>query len=294
MPSTSLTDDTGSNAGPGTLYVVATPIGNRDDITLRALSVLKNADLIAAEDTRHTGKLLSLHDIKGCLISYHEYNERVKTPGLVDRLKNGSSVALVSNAGTPVVSDPGYRLIKEAIAAGINIVPVPGVSAAIAALSVSGLATDSFIFIGFCPKKKEKRLDLLKDLKKEKRTIIFYESPRRILRLVEEIISVTGERHSVLSREITKVHEEFIRGTLSEILTVLKERPEIKGECTLIVSGCEEKENSSQETVTKELKENICSNKKPLSVIAKETAKKFGLSRKAVYEEALRIKYEQS
>jgi 16S rRNA (cytidine1402-2'-O)-methyltransferase len=294
MPSTSLTDDNGSNAGPGTLYVVATPIGNRDDITLRALSVLKNADLIAAEDTRHTGKLLSLHHIKGRLISYHEYNERERTPGLVARLKNGSSVALVSNAGTPVVSDPGYRLIKEAVEAGINIVPVPGVSAAIAALSVSGLATGSFIFIGFCPKKKEKRLDLLKDLKNEKRTIIFYESPRRILRLIEEIISVTGERHSVLSREITKVHEEFIRGTLSEILAVLKERTEIKGECTLIVSGCEEKEDSSQETVTKELKESIRSNKKPLSVLAKETAKKFGLSRKAIYEEALRIKNEQS
>lgn len=294
MPSTSLTDDTGSNAGPGTLYVVATPIGNRDDITLRALSVLKNADLIAAEDTRHTGKLLSLHNIKGRLISYHEYNEKVKTPGLVDRLKKGSSVALVSNAGTPVVSDPGYRLIREAIAAGINIVPVPGVSAAVAALSVSGLATDSFIFIGFCPKKKEKRLDLLKDLKKERRTIIFYESPRRILRFIEEIISVTGERHSVLSREITKVHEEFIRGTLSEILAVLKERSKIKGECTLLVSGCEEKEASSPETVTKEIKESLCSNKKPLSVLAKETAKKFGLSRKAVYEEALRIKNEQS
>jgi 16S rRNA (cytidine1402-2'-O)-methyltransferase len=292
MPSTSLTDDTGPNAGPGTLYVVATPIGNRDDITLRALSVLKNADLIAAEDTRHTGKLLSLHGIKGRLISYHEYNERVKTPGLVDRLRNGSSVALVSNAGTPVVSDPGYCLIKEAIAAGINIVPVPGVSAAIAALSVSGLATDSFIFIGFCPKKKEKRLNLLRDLNNEKRTVIFYESPRRILNLIEEIKAVMGERPSVLSREITKIHEEFIRGTLSEILTAFKERSEIKGECTLLVSGCEEKEAVSPEVVTKELKESIRSNKKPLSTLAKETAKKFGLSKNAVYEEALRIKNE--
>lgn len=294
MPSTSLTNDTGSNAGPGTLYVVATPIGNRDDITLRGLRVLKNADLIAAEDTRHTGKFLSFHNIKGRLISYHEYNERERTPALIDRLKKGASVALVSNAGTPAVSDPGYRLINEAIAAGVNIVPVPGVSAAIAAISVSGLATDSFIFIGFCPKKKEKRFDLLRELNKEKRTVIFYESPRRILRLVEEIKSVMGERHSVLSREITKIHEEFIRGTLSEILIVLKQRSEIKGECTLLVSGCEEKEISSPELVTKELKESISSNEKPLSVLAKETAKKFGLSRKQVYEEALRIKNEQS
>lgn len=294
MPSTSHINNSGPDAAPGTLYVVATPIGNRDDITLRALSVLKDADLIAAEDTRHTGKFLSLHNIKGRLISYHEYNERERTPGLIDRLKNGSSVALVSNAGTPAVSDPGYRLIKEAIAAGINIVPVPGVSAAVAALSVSGLATDSFIFIGFCPKKKEKRLDLLRELNKEKRTIIFYESPRRILRLIEEIESVMGERFSVLSREITKIYEEFIRGTLSEILTVLKQRSGIKGECTLLVSGCEEKEVSSPEIVTKELKEGICSNEKPLSVLAKETAKKFGLSRKQVYEEALRLKNEQS
>jgi 16S rRNA (cytidine1402-2'-O)-methyltransferase len=294
MPSTSLTHNTGSNAGAGILYVVATPIGNRDDITLRALSVLKNADLIAAEDTRHTGRLLSFHDITGRLTSYHEYNEKIKTPGLIDRLKTGSSVALVSNAGTPVVSDPGYRLIKEAIAAGINVVPVPGVSAAVAALSVSGLATDSFIFIGFCPRKKEKRLDLLKSLKNEKRTVIFYESPRRIQRLVEEIISVAGERDSVISREITKIHEEFIRGTLSEILTVLKERSEIKGECTLIVSGCEEKEEASPEMFARELKESILSNKSPLSVIAKETAKKFGLSKKEVYDEALRIKNEQS
>jgi len=294
MPSTSHINNSGPDAAPGTLYVVATPIGNRDDITLRALSVLKGVDLIAAEDTRHTGKFLSLHNIKGRLISYHEYNERERTPGLISRLKNGSSVALVSNAGTPAVSDPGFRLIKEAIAAGINIVPVPGVSAAVAALSVSGLATDSFIFIGFCPKKKEKRLDLLRDLNREKRTVIFYESPRRILRLIEEIESVMGERFSVLSREITKIYEEFIRGTLSEILTVLKQRSEIKGECTLLVSGCEEKEISSPELVTNELKKSISSNEKPLSVLAKETAKKFGLSRKQVYEEALRIKNEQS
>ncbi len=294
MPSTSHINNSGPDAASGTLYVVATPIGNRDDITLRALSVLKDADLIAAEDTRHTGKFLSLHNINARLISYHEYNERERTPGLINRLKNGSSVALVSSAGTPAISDPGYRLIKEAIAAGINIVPVPGVSAAVAALSVSGLATDSFIFIGFCPKKKEKRLDLLRELNKEKRTIIFYESPRRILRLIEEIESVMGERFSVLSREITKIYEEFIRGTLSEILTVLKQRPEIKGECTLLVSGCEEKEVSSPEMITKKLKESICSNEKPLSVLAKETAKKFGLSRKQVYEEALRLKNEQS
>lgn len=294
MPSTLHINNPEQGLASGTLYVVATPIGNRDDITLRALYVLKHADLIAAEDTRHTGKFLSFHNIQGRLTSYHEYNEKVKTTGLIQRMKNGSSVALVSNAGTPVVSDPGYRLIKEAIAAGIKVVPVPGASAAVAALSVSGLATDSFVFIGFCPRKKEKRLDLIRDLKNEERTVIFYESPRRIMRLLEEIISAAGERHSVLSREITKIHEEFIRGTPSEILAVLKQHPEIKGECTLVVSGCEGKEAYSPERVADELKEAIGSDQKPLSVIAKETAKKFGLSKKAVYEEALRIKNEQS
>ncbi len=294
MPSTLHINNPEQGLASGTLYVVATPIGNRDDITLRALYVLKHADLIAAEDTRHTGKFLSFHNIQGRLTSYHEYNEKVKTTGLIQRMKNGSSVALVSNAGTPVVSDPGYRLIKEAIAAGIKVVPVPGASAAVAALSVSGLATDSFVFSGFCPRKKEKRLDLIRDLKNEERTVIFYESPRRIMRLLEEIISAAGERHSVLSREITKIHEEFTRGTPSEILAVLKQRPEIKGECTLVVSGCEGKEAYSPERVADELKEAIGSDQKPLSVIAKETAKKFGLSKKAVYEEALRIKNEQS
>lgn len=294
MPLTSHTNNSGQDSASGILYVVSTPIGNRDDITLRALHVLKHADLIAAEDTRHTGKLLSFHDIQGRLTSYHEYNEKFKTPGLIQRLKNGSSVALVSNAGTPAVSDPGYRLIKEAIAAGIKVVPVPGVSAAVAALSASGLATDSFVFTGFCPRKKEKRLDLLRDLKNEKRTVIFYESPRRIMQLLEEIVQVAGERYSVLSREITKIHEEFIRGTPSEILAVLRQRPEIKGECTLVVSGGEEKEAYSPEIVEDELKAAISSDEKTLSDIAKEKAKKFGLSKKAVYKEALRIKHEQS
>jgi 16S rRNA (cytidine1402-2'-O)-methyltransferase len=275
---------------PGILYVVATPIGNRYDITLRALSVLKNADLIAAEDTRKTAGLLSMHGISGRLTSYHEHNERVKTPALIGRLKNGSSIALVSNAGTPAVSDPGYRLIKEAVASGINVVPVPGVSAALTALSVSGLPTDSFVFIGFCPKKTEKRLELLRTTKNDKKTAIFYESPKRIIRLIEEIKSVMGERQLVLSREMTKIHEEFIRGTPSEIIAVLNRRTEVRGECTLLVSGCEEKESSCDELAAREINRMIDSTDKPLSVLVKETAKKFGLPRKRVYEEALRIK----
>ncbi len=283
-------DDTASAVIPGTLYIVATPIGNRDDITLRALKVLKDVDLIAAEDTRHTGRFLSFHSIKANLISYHEHNERERTLDLIDRLKNGASIALVTNAGTPLLSDPGYRLVKEAVAAEVNIVPIPGVSAAITALCVSGLPTDSFIFIGFCPKKNQKRLDLLKDIDKEKRTLIFYESPKRIIRFLEETLDVMGERYCVLTRELTKLHEEIIRGIQTEILYALKQRPGLKGEITLLISGYEEKDNYSPDILIKELTESICEHNTPLPVLAKQKAEKFGLSKKQVYEEALKIK----
>jgi 16S rRNA (cytidine1402-2'-O)-methyltransferase len=181
-------------------------------------------------------------------------------------------------------------LVKEAVAAGINIVPVPGVSAAVAALSISGLPTDSFVFIGFCPRKKQKRLELLKEINKEKRTIVFYESPKRIIRFIEELLDVMGERHCVLTRELTKLHEEILRGTQTEILIALKQRSEIKGEITLLISGYNEKADYSSDTLTKELTESICKNDMPLPVLAKEIAKKFGLSKKQVYEEALKIK----
>lgn len=283
-------DNTETSVISGTLYVVATPIGNRDDITLRALKVLREVDLIAAEDTRHTGNFLSFHNIKKSLISYHEYNEEKRTPDLIARLKTGASVALVTNAGTPLLSDPGFRLVKEAVAAGINIVPVPGVSAAIAALSISGLPTDSFIFIGFCPRKKQKRLDLLSEINKEKRTIVFYESPKRIIRLIEELLDVMGERHCVLTRELTKVYEEIIRGTQDEILYALKQRPEIKGEITMLISGYKAKDDYSYDILIKELTEDIFERNTSLPVLAKEKAKKFGLSKKQVYEEALKIK----
>ncbi|MFH2044828.1 MAG: 16S rRNA (cytidine(1402)-2'-O)-methyltransferase [Pseudomonadota bacterium] len=285
-------DNTETSVISGTLYVVATPIGNRDDITLRALKVLSDVDLIAAEDTRHTGNFLSFHNIKKSLISYHEYNEEKRTPDLIAKLKTGASVALVTNAGTPLLSDPGFRLVKEAVAAGINIVSVPGVSAAIAALSISGLPTDSFIFIGFCPRKKQKRLDLLSEINKEKRTIVFYESPKRIIRFIEEVLDVMGERYCVLTRELTKIYEEIIRGTQAEILYVLKQRPEIKGEITMLISGYKEKDDYSYDILVKELTESIYEQKTPLPVLAKEKAKKFGLSKNQVYEEALRIKKE--
>jgi len=284
MPSNSHMDELGA------LYVVATPIGNRDDITLRALNILGNVDLVAAEDTRHTGRLLAHHNIKCHMISCHEHNEGERTPDLINRLKAGSSVALVSNAGTPSVSDPGYRLVKEAIANSIRVIPIPGVSAAIAALSVSGLPTDSFVFIGFPAKKKAKRLKQLQVLAGESRTMVFYESPKRILTLLKEIINVMGDRYGVLSREMTKLHEEFIRGFLSEILSSLDARPAIKGECTLLITGCEESKEVSIKTVRTEIMKALEKKESKLSEISKIIGKKYGLPKKKVYDEALKLK----
>ena len=214
----------------GMLYVVATPIGNREDITLRALNILREADLIAAEDTRKSGNFLAHYQIKNRLISFHEHNEKKRTPELIAKLLGGTTIALVSNAGTPSVSDPGYRLIEAAIANKIAVTPIPGVTAATAAMSVSGLPTDSFVFIGFAPKKKGKRLKFLTGLSAEPRPLIFYESPKRILSLIEEIFSCMGDRNAVLAREMTKLHEEFVRGSVSQILTTIRARPVFKGE----------------------------------------------------------------
>jgi 16S rRNA (cytidine1402-2'-O)-methyltransferase len=278
------------NNKPGILYVVATPIGNRDDITIRALDTLGHVDLVAAEDTRHTGRLLAHHNIKCHMISFHEHNENDRTPDLINRLKAGSSVALVSNAGTPCLSDPGYRLVKEAVINRIRVSPIPGVSAAIAALSVSGLPTDSFVFIGFPAKKKAKRLHQLKDLAGESKTMVFYESPKRILTFLKEIISVMGDRHGVLSREMTKLHEEFIRGFLSEILSSLNARPAIKGECTLILTGCKKNKDVSIETVGTEIIKALEKKQSKLSELSKIIAQKYGLPKNKVYDEALKLK----
>ena len=290
MPLSSPTDDPEHIDETCNLYVVATPIGNRDDITIRALNILGRVDLVAAENTRHTGRLLAHHNIKGNLISYHEHNEVKRTPELIHRLKTGSSVALVSNAGTPSVSDPGYRLVKEAIANNIKVIPVPGVSAAITALSAAGLPTDSFIFVGFPAKKKAKRLKQLKELASENRTIIFYESPKRILTFLEEIIDAMGDRYGVLSREMTKLHEEFLRGFLSEIHYILNARPAVKGECTLLVMGCEEIKEVSLETVRNEINSELEKTGSRLSDIARAVAKKYGLPKNKVYDEALKLK----
>jgi len=220
----------------GTLYIIATPIGNLEDISYRAVRLLNEVGCIAAEDTRRARILLNHYHIKNQLTSYFDHNEKTKTPALIDLLKTGKDVALISEAGTPTISDPGYRVIAEAIKCDILIVPIPGACAAITALSVSGLPVHRFAFEGFLPPKTGKRKTLFKKLAEEERTLIFYESPFRICSAIKDMIEVLGNRKAALAREITKLHEETLRGNLTEILENLEGR-KIKGEITLLVEG---------------------------------------------------------
>lgn len=218
------------------LYLVATPIGNLEDITLRAIRVLRDeVAAIACEDTRQTQKLIDHFNIRKPLLSYHEHNEQSRTPELIGRLKAGEAVALVSDAGTPLVSDPGYRLVAAAIDESIPVVPIPGVSAALAALSASGLPADDFRFVGFLPAKRGARQRFLEQMRGEQSTIIAYESPHRVLEALEDIKSVMGSRPLVVARELTKLYEEFLRGTAEKIRQTLQSRPSIKGEITLVI-----------------------------------------------------------
>jgi 16S rRNA (cytidine1402-2'-O)-methyltransferase len=232
------------NSSQGTLYIVSTPIGNMEDITLRALRILKEVDLIAAEDTRRTGLLLRHFEIQTSVTSYFEGNELKKRELILAKLKEGRNVALVSDAGTPGVSDPGFRLIQLAIESQIPIVPIPGPSAAITALSVSGLPTDAFFFKGFLPHKSKKRRDLLKQLEEVKETLIFYESPHRIFEALGDILEILGDREIVLTRELTKVYEEIIRGKVSDIQDQIGEK-KLKGEITLVIEGKRRKKVAS-------------------------------------------------
>jgi 16S rRNA (cytidine1402-2'-O)-methyltransferase len=272
----------------GTLYIVATPIGNLEDMTLRAIRTLKEADLVAAEDTRHTRHLLDRYQIETQLTSYHDHNKEEKAPVLVARMLEGKSVALVSDAGTPGISDPGYFLINLAIDRKIPVVPIPGATAAIAALSVSGMPTDRFIFEGFLPAKHLARLKRLKELAGEERTVIFYEAPHKIIRAIEDMFEVYGDRRVVITRELTKVHEETIRGTLSEVLKRLQEGT-IKGEFTVIVHGAT-KDPKTQTLDTAGYLKNLIlhrglSRKEAISVAAEE----LGIPKKEVYRESLKM-----
>ncbi len=225
---------------PGRLYVVATPLGNLEDVTLRALRVLRDASLIACEDTRRTAKLLRAHGISTRTTSYFEHNERWKGEQILTQLQQGRDVALVSDAGTPGISDPGFRLVREARAAGVPVLPVPGPSAVVAALSVSGLPTDRFLFLGFLPAKASARQKALAALVGARETLVFYESPVRILETLADLEATLGDREAFLGRELTKLHEEHLRGPLSSVRAGLSKRESVRGEVVLVLAGAGE------------------------------------------------------
>ncbi|HAG49995.1 MAG: 16S rRNA (cytidine(1402)-2'-O)-methyltransferase [Deltaproteobacteria bacterium GWC2_42_51] len=272
-----------------TLYVVATPIGNLEDITLRALRILKDVDIIAAEDTRHTRKLLQHYGIGTQLTSYFEHNELKKARWLVEQLKQGKDIALVSDAGTPGISDPGYRLIKMALENSISVIPIPGPSAIISALSVAGLPTDSFCFEGFTPSKTGERIKFLSSLKGIKKTIVLHESPKRLLTTLTDIHTTLGDVDMVIAREITKLHEEIIRGKVSAVLNDLRKR-EIKGEVTILLNPRSLEAEKQEISLTDEIKKLQKELGLPIKEIAKIIAEQRGIPKREVYKEALKLK----
>ncbi len=269
----------------GLLYVVATPIGNLEDITYRAVRILGEADLIACEDTRQTRKLLDHYNIHKPTISYHDHNEAERTEDLTARLLAGETIALVSDAGMPLVSDPGYRLVHAAIEAGISVQPIPGASASLTALAASGLPTDAFHFGGFLPPKPGQRAKLLESLAEEQATLIFYEAPHRILESLEAIEAALGPRPVVVAREITKVHEEFLRGTAAEIQAQLAARDVVKGEITLLIGKA--MAPPPDDTPLPEAVDALIRNGTPRMDAIKQVARRRGLSKREVYDQLL-------
>ena len=272
----------------GKLYLVATPIGNLEDITYRAVRVLREADVIACEDTRQTRKLLDRYEISKATVSYHEHNEAERAVELASRMAAGATVALVSDAGMPLVSDPGYRLVRAAIELGVPVEPVPGASAALAALAASGLPTDSFYFGGFLPSKPGQRAKALEARAEEHATLIFYEAPHRILEALEAVEQTLGPRPVVVARELTKIHEEFLRGTAEEVRAQLAARDSVKGEITLLIgraAGPAPDDTPVEEAVAVLVEAGTAR----MDAI-KQVARKRGLSKREVYDRLLREK----
>lgn len=276
----------------GKLYLVATPIGNLEDITLRALKILKSVDLIAAEDTRHTLKLLNHFEIAKPMISYYKQNEFTRSEQLVEKLKNGKNIALVSDAGTPGISDPGEQIVKIAIQEGIEIIPIPGACAFINSLIASGMDTKEFEFIGFLSAQKKERKNKLEEIKYDTKTLIFYEAPHKLETTLSDMLEILGNRNIVLAREITKIHEEFLRGKISEILEKIKD---IRGEFVLILEGSAiskktlELENLNQLSLEEqyEFYENKKMSKKE---IIKQIAKNKNTNKNEIYQYFLKNK----
>lgn len=275
------------------LYIVGTPIGNLEDITLRALRVLRSVNRIACEDTRQTQKLLNHYDIHTATISYHEHNEMTRAPELIVHLEDGESIALVTDAGMPAISDPGHRLITLAIRHKIRVVPIPGASAFLSALVASGLPGDSFKFHGFLPAKSGQRRKFLEDVKQAPRTQIFYEAPHRIIETLKDISDVMGPtREVVVAREVTKIHEEFLRGRVEDVLQTAQERGELKGEITLLIAPPSESETqvvrkeSVSQMIDRVMREESLDEKDALKRVARE----LGISKSEAYREFQRTK----
>lgn len=269
-----------SDRAAGELYVVATPIGNLEDITLRALRVLKEADLIACEDTRQTLKLLSHFDIQKRLVSYHEHNEITRAPEIVIELEQGAKVALVSDAGTPAISDPGHRLVSLCLRHGIRVTPVPGASAFVAALAASGMPVDEFTFVGFLPPRQSGRRKALRALASEARTLAFYEAPHRLNDTLEDALEILGNRPTVIARELTKMFEQFSRGHLQDLIAELRKKP-IRGEVTLLIGPPDAQSSNTAVSAEKE-------NAEPLSHLVEKIMKVQGVDRKAALKQAAR------
>ena len=290
MPMPARDRDSGS---PGTLYLVGTPIGNLEDITLRALRVLKEVDLIACEDTRQTSKLMNHYGIDKPTISYHEHNEMTRAAELIVHLERGDNVAVVSDAGMPGISDPGYRLVTLAIRHHIPIVPIPGAAAFVSALVASGLPTDSFRFGGFLPPKSGARRTALEAIRTSPRTQIFYEAPHRLIEALRDVVDVLGpDRHVVVAREVTKLHEEFLRGSAQDVLQQLDNRGEVRGEITLLIGKAEQSASTpaASKSVAQRIHELVSSEKLDEKSALKQAAREFGLSRSEAYRELQRLK----
>ena len=273
----------------GTLYIVATPIGNLEDITFRAVRLLREADLIAAEDTRHSRKLLSHFGISRPLTSYFDHNKSFKGNYILEKLREGLNVALISDAGTPCISDPGYQLVRDAVAEGIPVVPVPGPSAVIAALSAAGLPTDRFAYEGFLPNRQGKRRDKLVTIRREERVVVFYEASNRLEATLRDLKEVLGEREVVIARELTKIHEEFLKGNAAHLLERISGR-RIKGEVVLLVAPAKEVEKSPGIILAELLVEYTGAGGLSIKDAVRKVALETGFSRSEVYAEALRIK----
>jgi 16S rRNA (cytidine1402-2'-O)-methyltransferase len=275
------------------LYLVGTPIGNLEDITLRAVRVLKEVDVIACEDTRQTQKLLNHYGIPTRTISYHQHNELTRSAELVKDMQEGASVALVTDAGMPGISDPGFRLVSLAIRHRVPVVPIPGAAAFLAALVASGLPTDSFRFSGFLPAKRGERRAALEAIKSSPRTQIFYETPHRIVEALEDVVEVLGaRRHVVIAREVTKLHEEFLRGRAGEVVETLKSRDGVKGEITLLIGQAEEApaqvSAESPVSVRQRVAEIMAAERVDEKAALKKAAKERGVSKSAAYRELQR------